>query len=305
MTKVFDSVFHGPKNEDKHTSQLLADKINTYYWIEERHLDLDINFSLSLEVVQAELLRINGFRAPRDKLVTLQNVMKLVVDLITKRTGKQGDACSDCILPTLILAIIRSNPQDIISNVKYITRFRNASDLEQGNNQFCMTSMVNVTKIDGSHYFYIQYDYQIFDVISRRTKAMVNKCNRPFENQNLNATRDEFKHFTEQVTGFFGQLITDVKTTANEVISSVQQPPGSGKDVFSAISPFAPNISPSSATPMEKHPNLKVVDEENEKTREDYELELAIAISLSEAQEGKFDIESYSPMHTKMDEQTP
>ena len=158
MTKVFDLVFHGPNNEEKRTSMILTDKISTYKWIEERHLDLDINFSLSLEVVQAELLRINGFRSPRDKLITLQNVMRLIVELIAKKSGKQGDACTDSILPTLILAIIRANPQDIISNVKYITRFRNPQDMEQGNNQFLMTSMVNLL-IDGCHYFYLQYDY--------------------------------------------------------------------------------------------------------------------------------------------------
>ena len=143
MTKVFESVFHGPKNEEKRTGQTLADKIGTYSWIEERHLDLDINYSLSLEVVQAELLRINGFRAPRDKLITIQNVMRLIVELISKKSGKVGDACTDCILPTLILTIIRANPPDIISNVKYITRFRSSVDMEQGNNQYLMTTMVH------------------------------------------------------------------------------------------------------------------------------------------------------------------
>ena len=125
----------------------------------------------------------------------------------------------------------------------------------------------------------------------------------PFENQNLNATRDEFKHFTDQVSGFFGQLMTDVKSTANEVISSVQHPSESGTidvyqgSVFSAVSPFAPNLSPTTTKLANSFPSIQETEEDT-KTREDYELELAIAISLSEAQEGKFDIESYSPMHT-------
>jgi hypothetical protein len=87
MTKVFDFVFGAPNTEEPRSNQILKNKVETYQWIEERHLDLSINFSLSLEVVQAELLRINGFRSPRDKLVILENVIRLIVDLIKKRTG--------------------------------------------------------------------------------------------------------------------------------------------------------------------------------------------------------------------------
>ena len=121
----------------------------------------------------------------------------------------------------------------------------------------------------------------------------------PFENQNLNQTKDEFKQFTDQVTGFFGQLITDVKSTANDVISHVNVNKDD-KSLFSAVSPFAPSLSPTSAKKIKA---LEQVEDEIH-NREDYELELAIAISLSEAQEQKFDIESYSPMHNgKLDDE--
>lgn len=131
MTKVFESVF-APNTEEKRSNKILAQKIETYSWLEERHLDLNINFSLALEVVQAELLRINGFRSPRDKLTILQNVMQLIVDLIKKRGDSENN---DNILPTLILVIIRASPPNLISNIKYITRFRNQTEMEKGNNQ--------------------------------------------------------------------------------------------------------------------------------------------------------------------------
>jgi hypothetical protein len=144
MTKLFDAVFDGPGGVEKRASSELAKKIQTYSWIEERHLDLKINFSLSLEVAQAELLRINGFRSPRDKLVILQNVVQLIVDLIKKRASGDLTTNNDAILPTLILVIIRANPPNMISNIKYITRFRSASEMEKGSNQFCITSMVSI-----------------------------------------------------------------------------------------------------------------------------------------------------------------
>jgi hypothetical protein len=139
MTKCFDFVFQGVENEEQRSNEVLQKKIQTYSWIEERHLDLNLNFSLGLEIVQAELLRINGFRSPRDKLVILQNVNQLIVDLIQKKSG--GESNNDALLPTLILVIIRANPPNLISNVKYITRFRNPSEMEKGSNQFCMTNM--------------------------------------------------------------------------------------------------------------------------------------------------------------------
>jgi hypothetical protein len=162
MTKVFDAVFGAPGTEEPRSNQVLQKKMETYSWIEERHLDLAINYSLSLEVAQAELLRINGFRSPRDKLVILQNVMQLIVELIKKKTGNDSTT-NDALLPTLILVIIRANPPNLISNVKYITRFRNPAEVEKGNNQFCMTNMVSIVNLDGCYFVYLQFDSKIVD----------------------------------------------------------------------------------------------------------------------------------------------
>ena len=141
MAKVFDQVFAPPGTDETASNFVLVKKIETYGWIEERHLDLAINFSLGLEVAQAELLRINGFRSPRDKLAVLQNVLQLLVDLIKKKTDGTASA-TDSLLPSLILVIIRANPSKLISNLKYVMRYRNSHEMEKGENQFCMTNFV-------------------------------------------------------------------------------------------------------------------------------------------------------------------
>ncbi|KAI8849216.1 hypothetical protein BC829DRAFT_432739 [Chytridium lagenaria] len=139
MIKIYDQVFGAPGTDENKMTQYLTRKIEQFSWIQERHLDLPFQMGASLEVAQGELLRVNGFRCPKDKLTILQNVMQLITDLIQKQ---QQHANSDHLLPVLILAVIRSNPPALISNVKYIMRFRSPTDIEKGTVQFCLTSMM-------------------------------------------------------------------------------------------------------------------------------------------------------------------
>ncbi|KAJ3099303.1 hypothetical protein HDU97_003277 [Phlyctochytrium planicorne] len=139
LIKVYDDVFGAPGTDENKMTQYLTRKIEQFSWMQERHLDLPFQIGASLEVAQAELLRVNGFRCPKDKLAILMNVMQTIADLIQKQKGHAGN---DHLLPVLILAIIRSNPPALISNVKYVMRFRYPSELEKGPVQFCLTSMM-------------------------------------------------------------------------------------------------------------------------------------------------------------------
>lgn len=141
MSKLFEIVFKAPNTDESRSDYVLQKKIETYAWIEERHLDLNFSFGLTLEMAQAELLRMNGFRSPKDKLIIFHNVLQLLVDLIKKR-GDGSQTSTDSLLPTLILVIIRAKPANMISNVKYVMRYRNAKIMEQGENQYCLTNYV-------------------------------------------------------------------------------------------------------------------------------------------------------------------
>ncbi|KAJ3414502.1 hypothetical protein HDV05_006504 [Chytridiales sp. JEL 0842] len=140
MIKLYDATFGGPGTDEHKMTDYLNKKIQTFSWVQERHLDLTFQLGASLELAQAEMLRVNGFRCPKDKLTIFMNVLQIVVDLIKKQNM---NASSDDLLPILILVIIRSNPPDLISNLKYIMRFRNQTELEKGNIQFCVTSMMS------------------------------------------------------------------------------------------------------------------------------------------------------------------
>ncbi|KAJ3117460.1 hypothetical protein HDU96_006697 [Phlyctochytrium bullatum] len=114
MIKIYDHVFGAPGTDESKMTQYLTRKIEQFSWVQERHLDLPFQLGASLEVAQAELLRVNGFRCPKDKLTILQNVIKIIADLAQKQDSSAGN---DQLLPILILVIIRSNPPALISNV--------------------------------------------------------------------------------------------------------------------------------------------------------------------------------------------
>ncbi|KAJ3161902.1 hypothetical protein HDU88_007133 [Geranomyces variabilis] len=141
MMNIYDRVFGAAETDDLKMGAHLQRKIESFQWVQESHLDLPFSFQHTLEVAQAELLRVNGFRAPRDKLIILQNTSQIVVDLIGKVSS--STAGNDHLLPVLILTILRANPPNLIANIKYIMRFRNQAELEKGNNQFCVTNMMS------------------------------------------------------------------------------------------------------------------------------------------------------------------
>ncbi|KAJ3141972.1 hypothetical protein HK101_003349 [Irineochytrium annulatum] len=139
MIKIHDQVFGAPDTDEGKMTSYLARKIDQFQWVQERHLDLPFHVGSKLEVVQGELLRVNGFRCPKDKLTILMNTIQMVVDILQKQKESAGN---DHLLPVLILAVIRANPPALISNVKYIMRFRSQTELDKGPVQFCLTSMM-------------------------------------------------------------------------------------------------------------------------------------------------------------------
>ncbi|RUS17495.1 hypothetical protein BC937DRAFT_89912 [Endogone sp. FLAS-F59071] len=62
-----------------------------------------------------ELLKINNYKAPRDKLICILNSCKVIFGLIKH---VEGDAGADKFLPILIYVVLKANPPNLISNVQ-------------------------------------------------------------------------------------------------------------------------------------------------------------------------------------------
>ncbi|PKY05185.1 hypothetical protein P168DRAFT_234483 [Aspergillus campestris IBT 28561] len=126
---------HGPwrrgqHQEDIERDDVLAQKMRIYSWVKEEHLDiLPVRASghRFLNLAQQELLKINGYRAPRDKVICILNCCKVIFGLL--RNTKKGDTSADSFIPLLIYVVLKANPNHLVSNIQYILRFRNQDKL--------------------------------------------------------------------------------------------------------------------------------------------------------------------------------
>ncbi|KAL2917890.1 hypothetical protein HK105_202303 [Polyrhizophydium stewartii] len=221
MSKIHDRVFGAPGTDEAKSNAVLSRKFESFKWIEERHLDIPYSFNLSLEVAQAELLRINGFKSPRDKLVILQNVQQLVADLIKKHSVEGDSAGNDNLLPTLILVVIRAAPPNMISNIKYIMRFRNSQEMERGPNQYCMTNVMGA----------ISFIYNMTAkslTLSDEEKATLGISSAPQQPNNgpgagqhgagwrQSTGAGELNRIAGQMSQFFGSIFKEVRTIGSQ-----------------------------------------------------------------------------------------
>lgn len=91
-------------------------------------------------------MKINGYRAPRDKVICILNCCKVIfgkwkgfcigigavlirIVLGLLRNTKKGDTSADSFVPFLIFVVLRANPEHLVSNIQYILRFRNQEKL--------------------------------------------------------------------------------------------------------------------------------------------------------------------------------
>jgi Rab5 GDP/GTP exchange factor len=120
----------GQHQEDVERDEILAQKIRIYSWVQEEHLDIPSvgpNGQRFLKLAQQELLKIKGYRAPRDKVICVLNCCKVIFGLL--KNAKSSDTSADSFVPLLIYVVLQANPENLVSNIQYILRFRNQDKL--------------------------------------------------------------------------------------------------------------------------------------------------------------------------------
>ena len=133
----------GQHQEDVERDDVIAQKIKIYGWIREEHLDIPpINEKgrKFLLLAQQELLKINSYRAPRDKVICVLNCCKVIFGFLK---NSKGDQSADSFVPLLIYTVLRAGPENLVSNVQYIWRFRNQDKLG-GEAGYYMSSLMGV-----------------------------------------------------------------------------------------------------------------------------------------------------------------
>ena len=133
----------GQHQEDVEQDEVVAQKMRIYGWISEEHLDIKALGEKGrkfLGLAQKELLKINSYRAPRDKVICVLNACKVIFGFLK---SAKGDQSADAFVPLLIYTVLRARPEHLVSNVQYIWRFRNQEKLG-GEAGYYMSSLMGV-----------------------------------------------------------------------------------------------------------------------------------------------------------------
>ncbi len=116
--------------EDVIRDSILEEKLKIWRWVEGRHLDLPASFLQNgdafVRLASEELLKINNFRAPRDKVICMLNCCKVIFGLLRQSKTEEN---ADAFLPILIYIVLKAQPKNLVSNINYIQRFRSQDRL--------------------------------------------------------------------------------------------------------------------------------------------------------------------------------
>ncbi|KAJ1932070.1 hypothetical protein EC988_009579, partial [Linderina pennispora] len=110
--------------------RVLREKVSLFRWIKEEHLDIPRSpqNSAFLQFAKTELLKMNNFKSPRDKVICVLNCCTVIYGLLKHMKG--NDVGADKFLPLLIYVVITAAPPKLVSNIQYIMRFRSAEKMQ-------------------------------------------------------------------------------------------------------------------------------------------------------------------------------
>ncbi|CAA7269224.1 unnamed protein product [Cyclocybe aegerita] len=133
--------------DDLERDRVLSQRIALFGWIEEKHLDIPESEGSKgfLMFAQQELLKINHYKAPRDKLICILNCCKVIFGLIRHLHTEEG---ADSFVPILIFVVLKANPEHLLSNVEFINRFRNPEKLQSEAGYYLSSLMGAVSFIE-------------------------------------------------------------------------------------------------------------------------------------------------------------
>ncbi|KAF4592930.1 hypothetical protein EYR38_008636 [Pleurotus pulmonarius] len=151
-------------SDDLEKDRILSQRIGLFGWIEEKHLDIPVGegskgflmfaqqghiflwrASRGNSLFLLELLKMNHYKAPRDKLICILNCCKVIFGLIRHLRKEEG---ADSFVPILIFVVLKANPDHLISNVEFINRFRNPAKLQSEAGYYLSSLMGAVSFIE-------------------------------------------------------------------------------------------------------------------------------------------------------------
>ncbi|KAJ2437865.1 hypothetical protein GGF42_008484, partial [Coemansia sp. RSA 2424] len=147
MNRLYPVCFSPATSDDADKDHVLREKMSLFRWIAEDHLDIPKNpqNAAFLHFAKSELLKINNFKSPRDKVICILNCCTVIYGLLrntrpkgaaaaarlsTSSTSIVDDVGADKFLPLLIYVVITASPPKLVSNIQYISRFRSPERMQ-------------------------------------------------------------------------------------------------------------------------------------------------------------------------------
>ncbi|XP_006461916.1 hypothetical protein AGABI2DRAFT_178887 [Agaricus bisporus var. bisporus H97] len=133
--------------DDLERDRVLSQRLALFGWIEEKHLDIPEGEGSKgfLMFAQQELVKINHYKAPRDKLICILNSCKVIFGLLRHLKKEEG---ADSFVPILIYVVLKANPEHLLSNIEFISRFRKPSKLQSEAGYYLSSLMGAVSFIE-------------------------------------------------------------------------------------------------------------------------------------------------------------
>ncbi|KZT56858.1 hypothetical protein CALCODRAFT_435090 [Calocera cornea HHB12733] len=147
FTPAIDRTIYPITTDDLERDHVLSQRIKLFEWVTEDHLDIPTGEGSKgfIMFAEQELLKINHYKAPRDKLICILNCCKVIFGLIRHLNREEG---ADAFIPILIYVVLQANPDHLLSNVEYISRFRSAAKLQSEAGYYLSSLMGAVSFIE-------------------------------------------------------------------------------------------------------------------------------------------------------------
>ncbi|KAK4520435.1 uncharacterized protein ATC70_008570 [Mucor velutinosus] len=178
--QLYDQLFTNPEGDEAMQDEALESRIAALNLLDLnlQHLGVTIeseqdNEHLNHIVKEAgtQLQQLNTIMGAKDKLEALIKTHQIIVNAIEEFTEKHRNATrldssaqvvqemkqamssveeekpvlsvnADVLLPILIFTIVKSNPTNFLSNLKFIQRYRRPDDISSGPASYCLTNMM-------------------------------------------------------------------------------------------------------------------------------------------------------------------
>jgi len=130
LSRLYPKLF-GTDPSDAAEDDELSRRIACLQWVDFGNLGVPPVSPTLLQLAVSELRRIDNYKAPRDKLVVVLNVSRVINDVLKRTRAMESfrPLSADDFLPLLIYAVIKAHAPRLHSNVEFIAAFRHPSRL--------------------------------------------------------------------------------------------------------------------------------------------------------------------------------